>query len=811
MINSHYALFALRIEYKANYTPQYKFKIFQMKCFSLIIKRTFVVCFLFVSCSCFSQVNTKVIYKDPAQPIENRVGDLLSRMTLEEKFAQIDIWKPNPKELLKTMSVESVVKQISGSLVNGFGFIQYNSSLPVEEFASFHNAVQKYLMEQTRLGIPIISNGETLHGFMGNNGTVYPVPVSMASTWDTALVEKIFSACALEMRYYGQTHAASPVFDLMREPRFGRVDEMFSEDPYLTASMGVASVFGLQGRSCKIDGSHVIACAKHFTGHGQPEGGANIGPGNISERVLRETQFYPFEMAVKKANIRTVMASYNEIDGVPSHGNSWLLNNVLRGEWGFTGYVISDYDGVNRMFSKQKVCRNQAEAGKRAIESGMDFECPHNDADDCFKYIPEMVKSDNIKMSVLDSAVARVLRNKFILGLFDQPYIVTTKQASSVINCLAHKQLALEAAEKGIILLKNENNTLPYSDLKVKKLALIGPNADEVHYGSYSNNSTKGVSILEGLKKYGQGKFEVVYSEGFNIYENDTTLKAEFKTLEAENNRIKEAVNTASQSDAILLVLGENELTCRESWFLKFPFEHTGDRDNLDLLGRQDDLLKALLETGKPLTVLLINGRTLSFNYIAEKAPAIIEGWYLGQEQGTAVANVLFGKVNPSGKLTVTIPKSVGQLPVYYNQKPNMHEIGYISGKFAPLYPFGFGLSYTNYKYDSLKIENEKVIVGQVVNVSIRVTNMGDRDGDEIVQLYLRDEYSTVTRPVKELKDFQRVSLKKGESKIVRFAIPAEKLQFYNLQMKRVVEPGRFEVMIGGSSTDYLSGFFEVL
>ncbi|RZK60034.1 MAG: beta-glucosidase, partial [Pedobacter sp.] len=536
------------------------------------------------------------------------------------------------------------------------------------------------------------------------------------------------------------------------------------------------------------------------------EGGTNLAPANLSERILRENHFYPFEMAVKKAKVRTVMASYNEIDGIPNHANNWLLNGVLRGEWGFTGYVISDYDAVNRMVTRQHSSASRKDAGKNAINAGMDFECPSSWREYCFSYLPALIKSGEVKQAVLDSAVARVLRNKFMLGLFEQPYIKLATAQESLIMQEKHRQIALQAAEKGMILLKNENKTLPFDASAIKRIAIIGPNADEVHYGNYANDKSPGISIVEGLSKFGKDKFEVVYSEGYKIYENDTSIKATDKTKQAEDKRIADAVSLARTCDAVLLVLGGNELTSREEWK-----GHTGDYYDLELLGRQNDLARGIFELKKQTAVLLINGRPQSVNYLAKEAPALIEGWYLGQEQGTAVANVLFGKVNPSGKLALTIPKHVGQLPVYYNSKPYVHESPYIDGEYKPLYPFGFGLSYTTFQYDNLSISSKKSKLGIPLKVTVQVTNAGDTDGDEVVQLYIRDMVSTVTRPGKELKDFSRIHLKKGESKTVSFTITKDKLQYFGPAMKRIVEPGEFEVQIGKSSTDYLATKFEII
>jgi len=747
------------------------------------------------------------VYKDPSAPLESRVKDLLGRMTLEEKLSQIDIWHPK-MDLGKPEELNKAIAALGDTVRNGIGFLQFEVRMNQEDYAARFNAIQKYFVEKTRLGIPAISNAEGCHGFVGNEDkpTVFPAPPLLGSTWNPELIESVYTAIAKEMRSYGVTHAATPVIDLLRDPRFGRSDEFLGEDPYHVATMGVAAILGLQGRSPLIDENHLLACAKHFSGHGQPEGGTNIGPSNLSERVLRENHFYPFEMAVKKANVRTVMASYNEIDGVPNHANKWLLTDVLRGEWGFTGYVISDYDAVNRMITKYHSSKDKPEAAMRSINAGMDFECPSNWKNYCFAYLSELIAAGKVRESVLDSAVVRVLRNKFILGLFEQPYIKEVNDADKLVMQKDHREIALKTAEQGMILLRNENRTLPFNENKIKRLAVIGPNADEVHYGNYSNDISPGISILEGMKSYGKGKFEVLYSEGFKIYENDNSIPQSEKTRQSEDRRIAEAVKLAKSCEAVLLVMGGNELTCREEWS-----NHTGDYYDLDLLGRQEDLAKAIFALGKKTAVILINGRPQSVNYLAENAPALIEGWYLGQDQGTAVANVVFGKVNPSGKLAVSFPRHVGQLPVYYNRKPYMHEAEYIDGKYSPLYPFGFGLSYTNYDYTNLKLTNQKIKIGEDVKVTIDITNSGEMDGDEIVQLYIRDLVSTVSRPIKELKDFTRVHLNKGETKTLGFIITSDKLQYYGPDMKRLVEPGEFEVQVGKNSTDFLSKIFEVI
>lgn len=747
------------------------------------------------------------VYRDANAPIEARIQDLLGRMTLEEKCRAIDIWHPKAKKTRDEEVFKACLEQEGDVITQGIGFLQFDTHLAPADYAANFNAIQEYFVEKTRLGIPAISNADGCHGFMGAEGTVFPIPLIMGSTWDTQLIEKTYTAIAKEMRLYGITHAATPVLDVLREPRFGRCEELYGEDPYLVGEMGVAAVWGLQGRHEMIGPERLLACAKHFGAHSEPEGGTNLAPANLSERVLREAHFYPFERVVRHANIRTVMASYNEIDGSPSHGNPWLLNDILRGEWGFTGYVISDYDGVRRMIYRQHVCHDKADAAKRALTSGMDFECPSSRDNYCFVHLPELIRSGEVPEKALDLAVTRVLRTKFELGLFEQPYVLPVGQERREAFRKTHRNLAREVAEKGMILLKNDNQTLPFDADSIRNLAVIGANADEVHYGNYSNNEEPGISILDGLKQYGQGRFEVHYAEGFKIYENDTSLDPNEKTTEAEEHRIRKAVTLAGGCDAVLLVMGGNEQTCREGW----SNNRTGDRVGLGLLGRQDDLARAILAANPRTAVLLINGRPLAVNYLAEHAPAIIEGWYLGQEQGPAVANVIFGNMNPGGKLTVTIPRSVGQLPVYYNHKPIVHERNFVEGAYSPLFPFGFGLSYTSFEYENLHLKPNRIAEEEVANISVDITNTGDRAGDEVVQLYIRDKVSSVTRPVKELKDFKRISLEKGQTKTVTFTITADKLQFFDVNMKRVVEPGKFDLMVGGSSVDLLKTTLEVV
>lgn len=542
---------------------------------------------------------------------------------------------------------------------------------------------------------------------------------------------------------------------MARDPRWGRTEACYSEDPYLVSRLGMAAVFGFQGRG-KIPGrNNLVATLKHFAGHGQPEGGRNIAPVNYSERVFRETHLYPFEMAVKRAHALSVMASYNEWDGVPNHVNRRLLSDLLRKEWGFNGYVLSDGGGMQVTWRDHRAAADMAESGVLSVMAGIDFELGSGA---CFKPLVEQVKKGLVAEAHITRAAQNVLRVKCTAGLFDDPYI-DLDNMDKVYNTPEHKALALQAAHEAMVLLKNENHTLPFDAAKIKTLAVIGPNAPDIHLGGYSAWPMQGVSVLQGMREFAAGEFNVVYAEGCKL-----TLNKECHWQVNENpilgdpetgrKLIAEAVKVARQSDAVVLVLGENELLCREAW----SESHLGDRDDLDLVGRQNELAKAICKTGKPVVVLLINGRPLTINYLQENAPALIECWYLGQETGHAVAEVIFGKVNPGGKLPVTFPRTVGQLPCYYNTKPSLFR-DYVLAESTPLYPFGFGLSYTTFEYKNLKITPAAIPVGGTAEVTVEVTNTGKMKGDEIVQLYIHDVISLPTRPVKELKDFARITL----------------------------------------------------
>src|SRR5450631_3287699 len=633
-------------------------------------------------------------YKNRNLPVEQRVADLLTRMTLEEKIAQLGGSWQNPdqtkdaKDRFVGAKREFQPDQAALLLKNGLGGMSRPSeNRGPREMAEFTNTLQKWVRENTRLGIPVLFHEECLHGNAAPKGTSYPQAIALASTWDPALVTNVFTQVASEVRARGAQQCLAPVLDLARDPRWGRTEETYGEDPYLVSRIGVAAVHGFQGVGPIIDKSHVLATTKHFAVHGQPEGGTNVAPGNYSERVIREYFLRPFEAALTEGQAQTVMASYNEIDGIPSHSNKHLLTDILRQEWGFQGLVVSDYFAIAQLISIHHVTATNAGAAKMALEAGVDMELPSVDA---FTTLADQVKQGTVSEALIDRSVARLLREKFLLGLFDDPY-VDPDYAEKITNSPEHQQLSLKAAHEAITLLKNQNNLLPLDKSKYKRIAVIGPNAKEVHLGGYSGTPDRGVSILQGIKdKVGSGA-EILYSEGCKITETLPDWNADKVVLgdpALNARRIAEAVKVAQKADVVILALGDNEQTSREAWAV----DHKGDRDSLDLLGNQDDLVKAILSTGKPTIVFLQHGRPNSIPYIAEHVPAILDGWYLGQEGGTAIADVLFGDYNPGGKLPITIPRSVGQLPDYYYQKPSAKR-EYLGSTVLPLFPFGWGLS----------------------------------------------------------------------------------------------------------------------
>ena len=737
-------------------------------------------------------------YKDPRLPIERRVADLLTRMTIEEKVDQISGGRP-----IETGVLDPTGRYTDANLGDTLGqMYDPYTRRGARDWAVFHNALQRYRLEKTRLGIPSLFQGEALHGFMAYGATSFPQVLALASTWDPELVKKVFTAAADEMASSGTNQAFTPVLDLARDPRWGRTEETYGEDPYLVSRMGVAAIQGLQGPSFPIDRHHVLATMKHYAAHGQPESGTNIAPANYSERELRETFLVPFKAAVQEARVGSVMASYNEIDGVPSHVNPWLLKDVLRKEWGFDGYVTSDGGGLQNLVEPHHVAADNAEAARKALAAGVDYDLSDGSV---YRTLVEQVKQGKVSGADLDRAVAGVLTAKFRLGLFENPY-VDPDYAARVTNSREHQALALEVAQKAIVLLKNDGDLLPLDAKKVKTLAVIGPDAKDVHVGGYSRDAARGVSVLDGIRARVGPDVRVLYAEGCKItlgkqgwegwYEDDTQL-ADARDQEA-SLRAAEAV--ARRADAAIVVVGETEASNREAW----SESHLGDRDSLDLLGAQDDLVRRVAETGTPTIVFLLNGRPLSIGHVKDRVPAILEGFYLGQEGGTAAASVLFGDVNPGGKLPITFPRSVGQLPAFYDHKPSRNR-SYLFTSREPLFPFGHGLSYTRFRFDEMRVEPSRIRPGEGTTVKVDVANTGSRAGDEVVQAYVHQRVASVTRPVMQLVAFRRIHLLPGEKTTVELKLGPESMALLGPDMKPVVEPGVFDVMVGPTSAETTS------
>ena len=751
-----------------------------------------------------SRAQEALPYRNAKLPIEQRLADLISRMTLEEKVAQLEgVWE-NPA-FMRTPESRFVddkgaflPERAAVLLKDGIGQMSRPSEVTAgpREMAEFTNTMQKWVKEHTRLGIPVMYHEECLHGHVAPKGTSYPAAIGLASTWDPALIHDVFTATAAEARARGAQECLAPVLDLARDPRWGRTEETYGEDPHLVSRIGVAAIEGFQGDGPFIDKAHVMATAKHFAVHGQPEGGTNVAPGNYSERVVREYFLKPFEAAVKEAHVHSVMASYNEIDGIPSHSNKQLLTDILRHEWGFRGVLVSDYFGIAELIRVHHVVATNDAAARMALDAGVDIELPFPDA---FPGLVQQVKNGTVAESEIDRAVANVLREKFLAGLFDDPY-VDPAYAEKITNDSEHQKLALQAARETITLLKNQDHLLPLDPAKYKHIAVIGPNAHDVHLGGYSNKPGRGISILDGIKNRVGSNAEVLYAEGTKIAETEPDWNADKVVLgdpALNAKRIADAVKVAQKADVIVLVLGDNEQTSREAW----APEHKGDRDDLTLLGNQDDLAKAMLGTRKPVVAVLLHGRPNAVTYLAENVSAILDAWYLGQEGGTALAEVLFGDYNPAGRLPITVPRTVGQLPDYYYQKPSAKR-EYLDDTTKPLFPFGWGLSYSSFKYENLRVTPDTIGPKGTAKVSVSVTNTSQRRGDEVVQLYIRDEVSSVTRPIKELRGFRRIALDAGQTRDVEFMLGFDELSFLNRDMHRVVEPGTFKIMVGGNSVD---------
>ncbi|MCC9137875.1 glycoside hydrolase family 3 N-terminal domain-containing protein [Pontibacter silvestris] len=773
-----------------------------------------IIGFSFICATASYAQGGKPLYKNSKASTEERVKDLLRRMTLEEKVGQLSTllgWEMYQKQGNKvTASAEfkkAVEERHIGMLwatlrADPWTKKTLTTGLHPAQAAEATNALQKYVVEHTRLGIPLLLAEECPHGHMAIGTTVFPTSIGQSSTWNPALIQRMASAIASEARTQGAHIGYGPVLDLAREPRWSRVEETYGEDPVLNSQMGVAMVRGFQGDNLK-SGANVISTLKHFTAYGVPEGGHNGGSISTGYRELYQSFLPPFREAVK-AGALSVMTAYNSIDGVPCSSNEFLLNDLLRKQWSFNGFTVSDLGSISGLVSSHHVAATPADAAALALNAGLDADLSGYGYD---KALLDAIKAGSVSTKVLDRAVSRVLRLKFEMGLFENPY-VDPKKATKVVKSPAHVQLARQVAQESITLLKNEREVLPLSK-SLKSVAIIGPNADNMYnqLGDYTAPQPENniVTVLEGIKGKVSSKTKVTYVKGCAI--RDTTTAS-----------IAEAVAAAQNAEVAVVVLGGS--SARD---FKTEYQSTGaatvtgaagtemisdmesgegyDRATLDLLGKQLELLQEIVKTGTPVVVVLIKGRPLNLNWINANVPAVLDAWYPGQEGGNAIADVLFGDYNPAGRLPVSVPKHVGQLPVYYNfKRPAKHD--YVETDAKPLYSFGHGLSYATFEYSDLHVnisENQNDVQAQVL---FNVKNTSTRDGDEVVQLYLRDNVSSTVTPIKQLRKFQRIHLKAGEQQAVELTLNAEDLMLLDTKMQWMVEPGEFTIMVGASSED---------
>jgi beta-glucosidase len=727
-------------------------------------------------------------YKDPHLSVDRRVEDLLSRMTVEEKIRQLDMYwgkevaeMDGPNADGHEASAWSEQKT-AASLGNG-GAGSVHDLYPLS--AGITNSIQRYAMEKTRLGIPVLFIEEGLHGYSGLGSTSFPIPLQLSGAWDTALLYDVGRAIATETRAYGVDMLLAPVLCLPRDPRWGRTEETYGEDTWLDARNAVAMVKGLQGNGVDRPDA-VISEPKHFAVHGIPEAGSNTAPVNMGEREARSSFLPVFEAAVREGGALSMMAAYSELDGIPCVDNKWLLTDVLRREWGFKGFVLSDLGAIKMSMETHHVAASAPDALAQALKAGLNmqfYDWPHAEFMQAMK---TALGRGLLTTEQLNRAVRDILRVKFLLGLFDHPYTDTTLGAR-VLHTPAHEALALKAAAESICLLKNEGGILPLRG-DVHNLAVIGPLAVSTYPGGYSNPQSKAVSILDGLRRRAGSSLSIRYEQGYSADSAGPDL-------------MSAAIDAVNKADVAIVVLGEEPAIVGEG----------KDRAHLELSEQQLQLVKAVRETGKPVVVLLCNGRPLCIDWVAAHIPAIVETWFSGEQGGVAIADVLLGRTNPSGKLPMTFPRSEGQIPLYYNHKPSsLHR--YVDEKDTPLFPFGYGLSYTHFEYSDLKVTPATIPAGASADVAITVSNAGAVAGAEVAQLYVRELVSSVTTPQLALKGFGRVMLNPGESRILHFRLGPDQLALWNREMRRVVEPGEFDIMVGSSSTDIrLTGSLRVI
>lgn len=712
--------------------------------------------------------------------IDKKVDSLLNLMSLEEKLGQLNqtvgTWSENRTQRISEEQAAMIRQGRIGSFLNVTG-------------ASETGRIQRIAVKESRLGIPLLFGLDVIHGFR----TVFPIPLAEASTWNPDLIERAARVAAHEASAAGIQWTFAPMVDIARDPRWGRIAEGSGEDPYLGSAFAAARVRGFQGKNLSDVGA-ILACAKHFAAYGGAEAGKDYNTVELSERTLREIYFPPFKAAVD-AGAWTLMSAFNEISGVPSSGNRWLLSDILRNEWCFKGFVVSDWTAISEL-QDHGAASSRTDAGILALSAGVDVDMVSGIYG---KELVDAVRTKKLSEEIVDRAVRRVLRAKFAYGLFDHPYrnCDTLREKSEMLTP-DHLALARTVAQQSIVLLKNEKNILPL-DKSVRTIALIGPLADNPKdpLGPWAGagRSRDVVTVLEGVKQKILPQTKLLFVRGCAI-SSDSAVG------------IAQAVRAAKQADVAVVVLGEEARMSGEA----------ASRSNLDLPGKQNELLKAIHQTGKPVVLVLMNGRPLTIPWAAENVGAIVESWFLGVQSGNAIADVLFGDVNPSGKLPASFPRSVGQIPVYYNHKntgrpfadSNKYTSRFLDVSNTPLYPFGFGLSYTSFTYSNVHTSSPAIAKNQEIRITVDVENSGKRIGDEVVQLYIQDEVASVTRPVRELKGLKRIALKPGEKQSVEFVVTPEDLSFLNLEMKKVVEPGTFKVFVGGNSVDVLETKFNV-
>lgn len=770
----------------------------------------------------FNKNGIKDVYEDPSAPVEARIENLLGQMTLEEKTCQMVTlygYKRVLKDDLPTAEwKQSLWKDGIGAIDEHLnGFQQWGlppSDNPYVWPASRHawalNEVQRFFVEKTRLGIPTDFTNEGIRGIESFRATNFPTQLGLGHTWNRKLIHQVGLITGREARMLGYTNVYAPILDVGRDQRWGRYEEVYGESPYLVAELGIEMVRGLQHNH------QVTSTGKHFVAYsnnkGAREGMARVDP-QMSPREVENVHVYPFRRVIQEAGMLGIMSSYNDYDGFPIQGSYYWLTTRLRGEMGFRGYVVSDSDAVEYLYTKHGTAKDMKEAVRQSVEAGLNVRCTFRSPESFVYPLRELVKEGGLSEELINDRVRDILRVKFLVGLFDSPYQTDLAGADKEVEKAENEAVALQASRESIVLLKNESELLPLDINQIKRIAVCGPNADEegyalTHYGPLAVDVT---TVLEGIQAKVEGRAEVVYTKGCELVDAHwpESELIDYPLTAEEQAEIDRAVKNARQSDVAVVVLGGGQRTCGEN----------KSRSSLDLPGRQLQLLQAVQATGKPVVLILINGRPLSINWADKFVPAILEAWYPGSKGGTALADILFGDYNPGGKLTVTFPKSVGQIPFNFPCKPssqidggqNMGPDGNMTRVNGALYPFGYGLSYTTFEYSDLEISPKVITPNERVQVSLKVTNTGKRAGDEVVQLYTRDVISSVTTYEKNLAGFERIHLRPGETQTVTFTLDRKHFELLNADMKWVVEPGEFSIMAGASSEDIrLSGMLQV-